>query len=341
MHPTYQKKQASIDSPSRRDFVKMAGMISAAFMLPGATQPLWARSAPSKAGGLHGLSPFFLMERSALLAQGDSRMSGLMRYALDNDIAQMKPGNSFFMGIALPFETSEVVEALGKLKEGAADGQLDYKQTERFSVLSGALTARAIAQNLAEADAHTALQGIDGEVIRNYRDAAILRHYFTKAHPEGTGDQLSSLLKQMVPRTFTRFHTIIPDTAAGMEWVTAMQDWRKETHDYYGSLGVATVNPDKKTYELVVEKANFLQTADPLLVKISSFNRISGRYGDEGIALANAQGVTDADKVKAQHQKATCFASKALVDGCANLLFLDDFWQGKISQKELLQRIKA
>jgi len=324
----------------RRDFMKLAGLLSAGMLLPGSAYPFFSNgNGVAAATGRSYLSGFILMEKAAMLAQGDSRMGSLLRYALHTDPGNLVPGNSFFTGMAFPFSDSELLSAMARLKSEAKAGQLNYKQTGQLAIMTGALVYRAVNSHLAEADKHSALAGISAEKVNHYRDAALIRQYYLKGKPEEPGSKVASLLKQMVTRSFIRFHTVMPDERAGADWVLAMQDWRKHTDNYYEQLGTALLNPDAEMYDRVVVKAGFLDITDPWLVRVSTFNRISGLYGDEGMAAIGADGATDTGKVNTLKENASGFAAKALLAGSAAILYVDDFWRGAISEKQLADRL--
>ena len=326
----------------RRDFMKLAGIIATSAFLPNSVYGFVANNAKiTETTSYSALSHFIIMEKASMLARGDARMGSLMRHALHTDVNQLTPGNSFFMGMTFPFKNDALLNAMAKLKSGVKSINLNYKDTERLSILTGALAFRAIKKQLDEANKNNKVSDVSDELKMCYQDACLLRYYYIRGTSENSGSKLASLLEQMLTRTLIRFHTNMPDEKAGPDWVLAMQDWRKHTHRYYELLGVAVLNPNPVVYDKVISKSGFFAQDDPLLVKVSSFNRISGLYGDEGIQISDDKGITDYNKIEDIRKNAKCTASKALLDAAVVVLYTDDFWRGGIDFKEFEDRVNA
>lgn len=326
---------------ARRDFLKLSGLFSAGMALSGPAWSMFNKEVSilaAKEISFLSLTPFILMRKASGLALGNAELSSDFHLILDQDIFHMAPGNSFYMGMNLPFDTEEVVAGLEPLMRKKAEGALVFENAQRLAILTGALTHRAIDRELKKAKENLN-NGISAQETQVYQDAALLRDYYFKGKESSDTASLSSLFKEMVPRTLIRFHTIMPDERMGMDWVLAMQDWRKFTDNYYNELASAILKPDEQKYDTIIRQSNFYDPSEPVMVDSSTFNRLSAAYGDDSAVLVDLKDGLTNDIIQSKLAEGKSVVARAVLAGYLALLSIDDFWKGKSSGDQLVERL--
>ncbi len=327
----------------RRDFLKLSGLLSAGIAISGPAWSMLNADASAKrdiALSYLSLTPFILMSKASKLVRGTAHLSSDIHLALDQDISQLAPGNSYYMGMNLPFDTKELVKGLDPLMKKGTENALAYKDTQQLAIITGALTYRAINNELKKGSVGEP-KGISSQEIQLYQDAELLRDFYSKGKKSSDTEALSNLFKEMIPRTLIRFHTIMPDERMGSDWVHIMQDWRKQTDNYYDNLAKAVLEPNRQQQEKIVLQSNFYDKSESVIVDTSTFNRLSAAYGDDStVLLDTSSGITD-EKIRSKQAEGKSVVARAILAGYLAILSIDDFWSGKSSSEKLIERLNA
>ena len=260
-------------SPDRREFLKMSGLLAAGLAL----LPSWSLAQPARLGqAAPGLATLFWQAKAAELARGSTFLPASLRYCLATDIRQVLPGNAYLMGGTMPFAPPALLDPLLAQVETWRAGTQDQAAATRLALLAGALVHAGIDQALAPAlpVSWDATERAEAQV---YQAATLLRHYLTKGQPLGAEDAaaLHGLWMEMVPRTLIRFHTIMPDEAAGAAWVPRMADWRARFFQHSQALAQAVAQPQGGKQRRYVEETRFFAGQDAILQRVSAFERVA------------------------------------------------------------------
>ena len=321
IHPSTEDKNG-ID---RRDFLKSSGLLASGLMF---SQLAWARQgqAPTFAQISASLyyTPVFVMDQAARLGRGSSFMQAGLKHCLTSDIYTILPGNAFRLGSAMPFNKSELMPSLEKLKKNWNAGQQDQKSAQQLAMLAGALCYQTAMPEIDRSKPEKKNETSGYTENQIYQDATLIRNYLSKGEVDGPQDSeaIHNMFRQMLTRTFIRFHTLKPDEADGGAWVMNMANWRKHTDDYYGQLAEAIAQPDPSKVKQYISDTRFFDGNDKLLKKVSTFNRVSRLSRKEADELIKSAADGSA-------------SAKALAAAYQTLITLNDYMAGDINREEM------
>lgn len=312
----------------RRHFLKVGGFLTSGVLLPWNAWAAnnWAVNRPTAEPGTDSsmiyLSPFFLLEKAASLAVGSDFIGTDIQYVLHQDVDHLRPGNAFYMGIGMPFEKNQMIDALVKLKGKTAQGNVKGEEAQRLSVLMGGIAYRSLMAELGKADKDYSQIGVSDAEKCLYHDATLVTTFLSKgkAMSSKNAADMASLFREMVPRTLIRFHTIMPDEEMGPDWVLRMQEWRERTDDYYDRLAMAIAAPEKEKYEKIINSPGFMKEPESILNRVATFNRIPWINKEEASQL---------------REQASSIAGKALASSYNAIIAINDYWQNSMDETQL------
>lgn len=310
---------------SRRDFMKLSGIVASALVLPYAS---WAgqRSVHLKKTVLNAavsyLTPTFMLDNAARLSLGSDFIHAGLQHCLASNINTTIPGNAFRMGTVMPFGKEDLLPSLIRFKDQWVSGKQDQATAQRLAVLAGALTYQMV---MAEIEKGNTSGDQESKV---YQDATLLRNYLTKGKEMGAEQEkeLHSIFRQMLPRTFTRFHTLMPDEEDGATWVMNIAAWRKQTDNYFGALAASVARPDPTKVKTYITDTHFFEGGDAILTRISTFGRVEEINRDEANRLLESA-------------KNASVCAKALACGYHTLITLNDYMAGAVTEQEMATTI--
>ncbi|MGF1637234.1 MAG: hypothetical protein ACFCUU_09185, partial [Cyclobacteriaceae bacterium] len=162
-----------------------------------------------------------------------------------------------------------------------------------------------------------------------YQDATVINSNYSKRKPMGEkqAKDLQSLFREMPPRTFTRFHTMMPDDSDGAAWIMNTAKWRTQTDAYFGELAMAIAQPDAAKTKKYITDPNFLNGADTILKRVSSFAKVSE------INPTQANGLVESG------MKGSAMA-KALASAYHTMIVVNDYFGGNVQLSELERTLK-
>jgi hypothetical protein len=290
----------------RREFLKGSMLASIGLMMG----PL-VYSRPLLSGFSQGQSSTFAIAPLALLSDlsslvhSSSQFHPAMKSSLVSDFEldkpgsnDPKPGNTARLAGVRTFGKTECTNLLQEVKDQFDEIQTDIDLQHRLAFALGWL-------GFASADRHfqgafgAQSTGLPTDQGMQY-DAIILKANAPSAAPVDE-DALNALFLHTIPRTLTRFHTLIPDYDEVYTWLDNMAEWRSNLEVYYGELAKAYVN-------VSLEGQQFYDLADPI---INSANTGKG-YNVKNSAAKSTYG-------------------KALAATYHNYLAVNDFLTGKSS----------
>ncbi|MFP4293978.1 MAG: twin-arginine translocation signal domain-containing protein [Cyclobacteriaceae bacterium] len=304
---------------NRRDFLKASGLMASGLMF---SQLAWARQPQAlsfaQVSASQYYTPVFVMDQAARLSLGSSFMQAGLKHSLNSDIYTILPGNAFRLGSAMPFEKKELMPALEKLKTSWNAGQQDQNSAQRLAVLAGALCYQTAMPEIDKANQ------TDNSESKIYQDATLIGNYLSKGEVEGAQDSeaIHDLFRQMLTRTFIRFHTLMPDEADGGAWVMNLVNWRKNMDEYYRQLAEAIDSPNPSKVKQYISDTRFFDGNDTILKQVSPFERIANLSRNEADEL-----------VRSAADGSAC--AKALAAGYQTLITLSDYMADDISKDEM------
>ena len=309
----------------RRDFIKASGLIASGLMFG---QMAWARQPKAttfaQIAASQYYTPVFVMDKAAHLSLGSSFTQAGLKHCLTSDIHTILPGNAFRLGSVMPFDRKQLMPSLEKLKKNWNAGLQNQKSAQQLALLAGALCYQSAMPIIENAGAGTKSGTSEYAENQIYQDATLIRNYLSKGEVGGPQDSeaIHNLFRQMLTRTFIRFHTLKPDEADGGAWVMNMANWRKHTDEYYRQLAEAIAQPDPPKVKRHISDTRFFDGNDKILKKVSTFNRVSRISREEADEL-----------IKSAEDGSVC--AKALATGYQTLIALNDYMSERISGNEM------
>ncbi|WP_114750135.1 hypothetical protein [Pleomorphovibrio marinus] len=262
----------------RREFMKLSALLASAFMLPpfafGKSQ-LPNENWPDTSHNY--LTPLVLMDCVSRLGLGSGFIQASLKHCISPDIRFIVPGNSFRLGGLVPYGLEEILSSLEKTKEKWNSGAQSQMDAQRMALMAGALCHQAVTKELQKANTFDQKSPSGNLENKIYQDGTVIREYLTSGKEMDKADQeaLHSLFREMLPRTFVRFHTIMPDDEDGAGWVNKTAKWREQTDTYFGELAKAIAQPDPSKQEKYINSPNFIDGKEPIVQRVSYFSKIS------------------------------------------------------------------
>ncbi len=315
----------------RREFIKLSGILASGLLV----SPMafgkshsYTQETDWPLASQNYITPVFILDAMTRLGIGSGFIQAGIKHCITPDITFIVPGNAFRLGALVPYGKKEILQALDKIKLTWGTGVQDQKTAQKLGLLAGALCYQSSMDALDKANKFTELSPSGNPENKIYQDAAVIRSYLTKGKPMAKKEQsdLKSLFREMVPRTFIRFHTVMPDDADGAGWVMKTAHWRKQSDLYFGELSRAIAQPDDAKVKKYLMDTDFMDGNDLMVKKISPFAKISDMNIKDARSLVNS---TEEGSVLA----------KALAAGFNTLIDLNDFMAGGISLDKWISKI--
>ena len=299
----------------RRDFLKISALLGAGTVLLGRV-PLLATPAPAR-GRLGTLTALALADDTLWLARRAPALVPALQESLvfGINVFEPLPGNAAFFGQLMPAKLADVVDLLSEARDRwpnrSADDHLDLK----LALITGWLVQRAGEYVIGPVLAQTA----DPAEASTYQDAAIVRARSAHRSGQATEAEVAALLREMVPRTLTRFHTLIPDYDDAEGWVLRLQEWRTAHADMIERYARAFADTRSDQYRRYVVEPNFYDAHDAAL---DLADRVRHGAAEEQIDLQPI--------VESQHAS---LYGKALAQGIGHLLSMNAYLQGALDNQ--------
>lgn len=191
--------------------------------------------------------------------------------ALKIDITAKAPGNYGIVGhMASTYFQGNKKEMKQLLREKAVG---EERKAEFLAVLCGFVAGLAMNEQLVkDMELQASEFFISKEQVEYEFDALLL--WKTREFR----DQVNITdLEILLPRTITRWHTLIPDEQAGDEWVVAITKWRKKNLEYLEKLADTYNNKELHMIPEVFEKsyAQYLATSkDAVLEELEALSGV-------------------------------------------------------------------
>lgn len=321
-----QSNSTSTFSSERRDFLKSSTLLVSAMILSSwsfvnSATPQTKATWPEMAYNF--FTPLFVLQNTGRLALGSAFIHGGLKHCLTTDVRSILPGNSFMMGALMPFKGEDLLPVLETLKSDFNQGSMDQAMAQKMALIIGALCYQSAIKPLKNSQS-----GAGNPECQVYQDAEVIRNYFSKGVPFEQKDQanIKKLIGEMVPRTFIRFHTVMPDDDDGAAWVLNTARWREQTEGYIGELSGALVAPDPEKRKKYIQDLGFMSANDLILKKISVFAKVSeiSRQQAERLVTTGQVGSVLARSVAASY---------------GMVMDVNDYIGGKILRSELKSKI--
>lgn len=309
------------DTTHRRDFLKLSALAGAGLFFPAR---LFAAAAAPGAGPARvgPLTSIALTDDALRLVRHAAGVAPAFRESLapEMNVFDPVPGNAAFFAGLMPASLGDVTALLQQVRlRWEADGAGDPLRS-RLALVAGWFAHRAAGDVLGPVYAGAA----DAETPAVYHDAAVLRARSEGTPGTATAEETAALFKEMVPRTLTRFHTLIPDHDDAAGWVTRLHGWRLEHTDRMERYASAYVQPDPDAQRRYVAQPNFYDADDPVL-------RVARRLRQEPAAAGAA--VTDADL------QAGSLYGRALVQAVRHILAASAYFEGRLDEQGLQEQL--
>jgi hypothetical protein len=316
----------------RRDFLRLTGLAASGIALSpwalGASSPV-STSTDWPEAAYNYITPIFLLHSTGRLALGSAFIHAGLKHSMSTDILTIVPGNSYRLGALVPFTRKELIPNLEKLKTAMHAGKSDQSMAQKLALILGAFCHQSAMEQLKTVNPFDAKSPSGNLECRVYQDAAVINHNYSKRKPMGEKEtrELQSLFRQMSPRTFTRFHTIMPDDVDGAAWIMNTAKWRTQSDAYFGELASAIAQPDATKVKKYITDPNFLNGADTILKRVSSFAKVSE------INPTQANGLVESG------MKGSAMA-RALASAYHAVITINDFFGGTVQLSELESKLK-
>ena len=315
----------------RRDFIKSSALLVSAMAINPWTygnstsrniDSVWPETA------LNYLTPMFILQSTGRLARGSAFFHAGIKHSITTDVRSIVPGNSFHMGGLVPFSGLALLPALVKIKSDLNHGKLDQATSQKLALIIGALCYQSAMKQLESINRFDDKCLSGNPECQVYQDAMVLRSYYSKGKPMGVQNQeeIKSLIGQMIPRTFVRFHTVMPDDDDGAAWVMNTSKWRKQTEAWLGELAAAIAAPDSSKTRKYIEDTKFIDGNDLILKRISAFSKVSEINPEQANHLVE-QGLKGS------------ILSKSLARSYRSVMAVNDYIAGVILMSELESKL--
>ncbi len=316
----------------RRDFMKSSAMlVSGMALAPWAmgyskadeTDSAWPKTAYNY------ITPLFLLQSTSRLVRGSAFVHAGIKHCVTTDVRSIVPGNSFLMGGLVPFSGVALLPSLEKLKTDINLGKLDQTASQMLALIMGALCYQSVMKPLEKINQFEEHSLSGNPECQVFQDAIVIRSYFSKGIPLGKEnlEEIKSLIGQMIPRTFIRFHTVMPDDADGLAWVMNTAKWRMQSDAYFGELVAAIASPDSTKIKRYIEDTSFMDGNDLILKRVSAFAKVSEIIPEQANHIVD-QGLNG------------CVLAKSLANAYRSIIAVNDYIGGKIQLSALENKLK-
>jgi hypothetical protein len=305
----------------RRNFFKKTAIGSAGLMLGSEmffTGNAFSAGEFASSSGVRGIAPIAMMEDTqVLLLRSAGAKLGVIKNAIVTDLHSRPaaPANKSRLASLLPVNDKRLpalFEALRKDPE-----QRNY--TEKLSLALGWVSNNASYRHFSPLfDKSTTAE--ESYEIQLYTDAVVVRDLMNNDTEALKSNELSLFFNEILPRTITRIHTLIP-AEDGANWVNRISEWRRYNKDYLHSLAEVILDPDREKYTKYIVSKNFYNPGDDL-IKISR-------------KLQNTEDVNSSEILTALDSENQSLYSRGVVESYRNTLAAADYMDGKITLAEL------
>ncbi len=299
----------------RRDFLRFMGFVGAGMMVgmgQVSATPMLNFSTPVKAG----FSSLALMDDTVKLALNIPSLVQPIKLAINPDIQLPVAGNIARLVGNNSFSVSQWMPIVNGIKShGLHDPKKNSTLVKQINPLSdgeGALGGDV--QRLA-----VAVGGLIGNVLEKFnvdakdladaakKDAAIMRGISGKMSAI-TDAELQALLKGIIPRSLTRFHTFIP-ADNGIAWTQRISKWRIDMETYIAAFAKGYLEDKPDT--------SFYNSKDPFII------------------AANSNSTMDTEALLTN--KAICKYGEGLKKGLHVLNTLNQYWTNKVTEEIVIK----
>ena len=313
-------------SPNRRKFLTQLSLSGSALVLASPLLRAASLHAASPASAHpRGLLPVALTEDCFDLAFVLPELSTLTKAALAGDIDLKIPGNKGRLAPSLRLETEALPEVLNKMKEPTKEAK--SVQADKLSFLLGILANNALRDQLQPVYAQYA---DESQELSIYQDTYLLKTLAGNDAAQVKYDDLSQLLKVLLPRTITRVHTLIPDSQNGPDWVVRMGQWRKDNHALMEQYARIYTQPESAKEKKYVREVNFYN-ADDAIIQLARKTQNGERVDEKDL---NQQ-------IEAAQSGSGSRYARALATGVHRIRAVDKFLQASIDASALVSTLNG
>jgi hypothetical protein len=249
----------------RRNFVKNISAGGAAMLI---APSLFALEDSLKAdtGMPGGLTPFILFEDCVKIILTSGQFRDNIKDALKGNIRKPLTGNISRMAGVMPGGEEHITALLNQLAKASNKNDIKWHD-EKLSFALGWIIQKACSKDIVAYNRKLLKKDHRIEEIRIYQDTQVIRSRFGKQDEIAlTPDNFSSLMMEYIVRVITRIHTLTPDVKNGGEWIVRVVGWREQNRKTMDQYGAVFAKPDPSKLSLYVQKCNFYNPVDPLIL---------------------------------------------------------------------------
>jgi len=249
-----------------------------------------------------------------------SGTSNLTKIAIAGDIDLKIPGNKGRLASSLTMESTALLQVLQNMKQASGP------DADKLSMLYGILCNNILAAMMKPVyDKHAS----ELEELMIYHDSFMLRSLARDEADKVQRAYLEKMLKELLPRTVTRVHTLIPDTQDSMDWVVKMTSWRKKNFELMEKYANIYTNPDQNKLQKFVYADNLYNPDDPLIH--------SARNIQQGMLVEDKK----LNQLLASENSNNSLYCRALSAGIKCIIKVDDYLQDKTNDQNLIQLLTS
>lgn len=273
--------------------------------------------------GVGGLVPVSLIEDANLLLLRSGNFKGHSEFALASDLHNRPapPGNKGRIASVLPVHDKKLIQLLSIIR---GDKELS-ERVAKIAIAFGWICHNAGTKYIKPVygDNPSSEEALD---IQTYHDAHLIKAISgMEKTTKMEQNELASLFNEILPRSLTRVHTLIP-ADDGPEWVNRISAWRVANKSYMNNLAKVIVQPDSSKKLRYVDNPNFYTSDDSVI--------FSCRNLQNGIDVKPEK----INNAVAEAASGSLYA-KALGEAYSNIIAANQYLNGNLKESELESKL--
>lgn len=269
----------------------------------------------SEKGVTGGLTMISIIDNACMLSYRSGRLSLPSQQVVLTDIhLRDTPGNKGRLAGLMPAFDKRLIDLVKILKAG---NEIQHAQEKR------AIAFGWVAVNAAHRHINSLFEGKtadEAKQIRMHQDALVIKGFSATDAANVSASDVENLFNSMLVRTITRTHTLKPDADDGIGWVNRMADWQRKNKSYIHEFAQVVVSPDHR-----IAGADFIRQDDKI---IEAARLLQLSYDVMPETILNEM----------NNQPVSAYG-KALAEATGNILAIDSYLQGKLSEKEIIPKL--
>lgn len=310
---------------NRRNFIKSSALGSAGILLGSsmaANATDFFRQPMVSNKGIGGLVPVSLIEDVNLLLLRSGNFKGHSEFALASDLHNRPapPGNKGRIASVLPVQDKKLLQLLSIIRN---DQELNSR-IEKIAIAFGWIGNNAVAKYIKPVYGDN-LSEEEVLEVQCYHDAELIKEISGIETTKVKEEQLASLFHEILPRSLTRVHTLIPSDD-GPAWVNRISAWRVDNKSYLKNLAMVMIQPNKSKKLNYVDTPNFYSSSDSIIKYCRNLRK--------GIDVK-----PEMIKNAVAESAAGSLYAKALSQSYLNIVAANDYLNGNLNESELENKL--